>query len=118
MFLHPVPTREQLPDQGEWWLAKWTKVRRNRQYKLIRQKILRLILGGARYRLVKDTLKAVHSGRYLEVGCGDGKLLAQAAPFYECVGVEPSPIAAAVTRKMGYPVIEFCRWWWNGFGSD
>ena len=106
VILHPVPTPAQMPDQGEWWSNKRVKFQRNPRFKHLRRKFTRFFIGDPKYRLVKDTRQAVRSGRWLDVGCGDGKLLGRAAPFYECVGLEPSPIAAAEVRAKGFQVIE------------
>ena len=106
VFLRPVPTKDQLPDEGEWWSTKRKRPRRNMWFKRIRTRIIRRTLGSTAYRLVRDTHKIVPSGRYLDVGCGTGTLLTLASHFYQCVGIEPSPIAAAEAREKGFDVIE------------
>ena len=106
VFLRPVPTRDQLPDQGEWWSTKRKRPRRNMWFKRIRTRMIRRTLGSTASRLVRDTHKVVPSGRYLDVGCGTGTLLTLASRFYQCVGLEPSPIAAAEALQKGFEVIE------------
>lgn len=106
VFLHPVPLPEQLPGGGDWWSEKRKKRRRNLLWKNIRSKLSYLCVGSPRHRLVKYTRKAVGSGRLLDVGCGDGRLLELAGPYYDCVGLEPSPIGAERTRGKGFSVIQ------------
>jgi SAM-dependent methyltransferase len=106
VLLHPVPAQDQLPDRGEWWSLGRKRRRRFRRFKELRQRLRTALVGGGRFRLVKSTRRAVSKGRLLEVGCGVGTLLAQAAPFYDCVGLEPSPVAAAEARRRGFAVIE------------
>ena len=106
VFLHPVPTPEQLPGEGDWWSPKREKIRHGRRFKNIHIKAGRAIFKSPRHRLLKYTQKIAPSGRLLEVGCGSGKLLALASQFYDCVGVERSPVAAAKARSVGIPVIE------------
>ena len=106
VFLHPVPTPEQLPGEGDWWSPKREKIRHGRRFKNIHIKAGRAIFKSPRHRLLKYTQKIAPSGRLLEVGCGSGKLLALASQFYDCVGVERSPVAAAKARSLGIPVIE------------
>lgn len=56
---------------------------------------------------MKSCLKAKKGGRFLDVGCGEGKLLELArGHFKECVGVEVSPIAAQMVRDKGFRVHE------------
>lgn len=106
VFLHPVPTPEQLPGEGDWWSPKREKIRNDRRFKNIHIKAGRAIFKSPRHRLLKYTQKMAPSGRLLEVGCGSGKLLSLASQFYDCVGVEQSPIAASRARSAGIPVIE------------
>ena len=106
VFLHPVPTPEQLPGEGDWWSPKREHIRHGRRLKNIHIKVGRAVFKSPRQRLLKYTQKLVPSGRLLEVGCGSGKLLALASQYYDCVGVEPSPIAASRARSVGIAVIE------------
>lgn len=57
-------------------------------------------------RLVWTTRRAKRSGRLLDVGAGIGPLLRVAKKYYECVGLEPSPIATQKLRADGFEVIE------------
>ena len=106
VFLYPSPTPEQMPGRGDWWSRKRKKFRRRRLLKLLRTAITFSCFGTPRFRLVKYTRKAIPSGRLLDVGCGDGRLLALAAPYYDCTGLEPSPIGAARARDKGFRVLE------------
>jgi len=106
VFFHPWPTPDQLPGGGDWWSTERKKHRRRKLLKKIRTGISYLCVGSPRYRLVKYTRKAVATGRLLDVGCGDGRLLELAAPHYDCVGLEPSPIGAERARRKGFLVLE------------
>ncbi len=111
VFLHPVPAADQLPGGGDWWSGRRKRPRRNRTFKKIRSRLSHLLVGSPRYRLIKQTRRAIGptppgSGRLLDVGCGDGFLLQIASPYYDCVGLEPSPIAAEAAAARGFPVIE------------
>lgn len=106
VFLHPVPTPEQLPGEGDWHSPKREHIRNVRMFKNIHIKAGRAIFKSPKHRLLKYTQKIAPSGRLLEVGCGAGKLLSLASQFYDCVGVEQSSIAASRARSAGIPVIE------------
>ncbi|MBN2475152.1 MAG: class I SAM-dependent methyltransferase [Pirellulales bacterium] len=106
VFLYPVPGPEQLPDCGDWWSKRRKRPRRNLTYKRIRAAVSHALVGSPRYRFVKYTRKAIASGKLLDVGCGDGRLLQVAGPHYDCVGLEPSPIAAEQARRKGFPVLQ------------
>lgn len=105
VFLYPVPTAQQLPDQGDWWSGQRRRFRRNRLWKAVRQRLRRLVVGSSQWRLIQQTRQARPSGRLLDVGCGTGGLLSFAAPYYECVGLEPSPAAGEHLRAAGFVVI-------------
>ena len=105
-FLHPVPTADQLPDHGDWWSQRRKKFCRRRRFKGLWRKIRFALIGTGNERLLRATRKIVPSGRWLDVGCGEGGLLQVASEFYDCTGVEPSPKAAAGARAKGFPVIE------------
>lgn len=64
------------------------------------------ITGTGKERLLRDTRKAVPSGRFLDIGCGGGRMLRVAAQSYDVTGLEPSPVAAAMTREKGFKVVE------------
>jgi SAM-dependent methyltransferase len=107
VLLHPVPPPSLLPGAGDWWSRAGAGRRRNRWFKVARQRLRKLIVGGARHRLVKSTLRVVAKGaRCLDVGCGGGLLLGEASKHYACVGLEPSPVAAAEARRRGFEVVE------------
>ena len=104
--LHPVPTQHELPAAGDWWTTSKKLVRRRLKFKRFRNKVQDHIFGDAVTRFAKYTMKARSGGRLLDVGCGIGGLLDRFKDHFECVGLEPSPVAAAEIRKKGYEVIE------------
>jgi 2-polyprenyl-3-methyl-5-hydroxy-6-metoxy-1,4-benzoquinol methylase len=106
VFLYPVPTPEQLPEQGDWWSTQRRRPKRRRAWKLLRQRASRWLFGSSQSRLINATRRAMPSGRLLDVGCGTGSLLQLASPNYVCFGLEPSPRAAEVVRAAGIPVQE------------
>lgn len=106
VLLHPVPTADQLPNEGEWWSEGRPRVRRRLWLKLLRQRLRRALLGTSDQMLIDATRRAKPSGRLLDVGCGVGGLLEIAARHYDCVGLEPSPVGAEQTRRRGLTVIE------------
>lgn len=106
VFLYPVPTPDQLPEQGDWWSAQRKRPKRRRAWKALRQRVRRWILGSSQSRLISATRRAMPEGRLLDVGCGTGSLLNLALPHYDCVGLEPSSRAAEVVRSAGIPVQE------------
>ncbi len=105
-FLHPVPQPHQLPEKGDWWSRQRKQFRRRGPLKQRWQAIRHAILGTGKERLLQSTRKAASHGRFLDVGCGGGRMLKLAAPFYEVIGLEPSPIAAAVARERGFHIVE------------
>lgn len=105
-LLHPVPTVDQLPAQGDWWANERKKFSRRKTWKVIRTRFNRWLFGRSTDRLVKYTHRAAPGGRLLDIGCGTGELLKAASRYYECHGLDPSPIAAAKVRARGLPVIE------------
>jgi 2-polyprenyl-3-methyl-5-hydroxy-6-metoxy-1,4-benzoquinol methylase len=106
VFLPPVPTAGQLPDEGDWWSSKRKHFRRRRWFKLRWRKLRHSAVGDPRYRLVRATRRLVKSGRLLDVGCGYGRLMAEARRFYQCTGIEPSPSAARAAREDGFNIFE------------
>jgi SAM-dependent methyltransferase len=106
VFLHPVPTAGQLPDRGDWWSANRKEFRRRRWFKKRWGKVRQMLIGTAKDRLLAATRKVMPSGRLLDVGCGDGKMMRLAGASYQCVGLEPSAAAAAIVRERGFSVIE------------
>lgn len=106
VFLYPVPTPDQLPEQGDWWSTQRKRPKRRRAWKALRQRVRRWVLGTSQSRLINATRQAVPGGRLLDVGCGTGSLLHLASPYYECFGLEPSRRAAEEVRAAGIPVQE------------
>ena len=106
VMLHPVPLPAQLPGGGEWWTRQRQRPIRNRRLKRVRTAVQHFLFGTPRRRLLRATRLAMPSGRLLDIGCGRGGLLRLAAKTYDCVGLEPSPIAAAMARARGFQVIE------------
>lgn len=106
VLLHPVPAEQQLPDHGDWWSKNRKPKRRNRRFKKFREKLVRRLFLPPYQRFVKQTRKAVRSGRLLDVGCGKGFLLEYASHWFEPVGLEPSAEAAEIARGRGFEVIE------------
>ncbi len=106
VMLHPVPTADQLPAQGEWWTSERKWYRRRRWLKNIWEPIRFAIFGTKQSRLVRQTRRVVPSGKLLDVGCGLGELMEVAKKHYACVGLDPSPVSAQKIREMGFPIIE------------
>ena len=106
VLLHPVPRPDQLPGGGEWWTRERTRPIRNKRFKALRTWVQHRLFGTPRKRLLQVTRRAMPHGRLLDIGCGRGGLLALAAATYDCVGLEPSPVAAAKARERGFPIIE------------
>ena len=106
VFLYPVPVPENLPDSGEWWSEERMRFRRRRWFKTRWEKLRYSVIGHRRERIIGATRRAVKSGRFLDVGCGLGELLVTARNNFDCVGLDPSPIAARAVRKLGFPMIE------------
>lgn len=106
VMLYPVPTCEQMPDHRDWWSPQRKRVRRNRRWKLLREAVRRRLFGATSKRLIRATLRVQPTGRLLDVGAGTGRLLQHARKYFDCVALEPSPIAAAALRDQGYAVWE------------
>ncbi len=106
VLLHPVPTAQQLPEQGDWWSTGRARVTRCPRFKRMRRKLRRAVIGSAPYRFIRDTRRAVAAGRLLDIGCGTGTLMQEASPYYQCVGLDPSARAASAAREAGFEVIE------------
>ena len=104
--LHPVPTAQQLPDSGDWWSSQRRDMRRRRWFKVRWERIKNSIFACPVQRLVRQTRKAISHGRLLDVGAGHGPFLDFARSHFDCVALEPSPIATKTLRNKGYQVIE------------
>ena len=105
-----VPDRcrgtHELQDSGEWWSGKRRQFRRRGAFKEQWQAIRHAITGTGKDRLLRSTRKAAPQGRFLDVGCGGGRMLALASERYDVMGLEPSPIAAERARERGFEVAE------------
>ena len=105
-FLHPVPTADQLPEQGDWWSHGRQRFRRRRSFKKFWKKFRMAIVGTGKQRLIRATRKAMPNGRFLDVGCGKGRIFDDARKYYEYVGLEPSAAGAQLARERGIEVIQ------------
>lgn len=105
-FLDPVPKLVQLPSNGDWWTTERKEVRRNVSFKKVRERLQTLVFGTPEARLIQQTRQLVPTGRLLDIGCGTGKLLEQARPYFQCHGLEPSEYAATEVRSRGFGVIQ------------
>ena len=105
-FLHPVPTSDQLPDQGDWWSGQRKKFSRKRRLKSIWNNIRARLFGSSKERFLWYMRKVVPTGRFLDAGSGRGEMLMRASRFYECVGLDPSPRALACVKEKGLHVIQ------------
>ncbi len=105
-FLDPLPQLVQLPSNGDWWTTERKEVRRNVSFKKVRERLQNLVFGTPEARLIQQTRQLVPTGRLLDIGCGTGKLLEQARPYFQCHGLEPSEYAATEVRSRGFRVIQ------------
>jgi SAM-dependent methyltransferase len=106
-MLWPVPTAEQYPGDGDWFSPKHKNLARNYWLKHAKRKLFWKLFGSKQERFLKACLRAMPTGRFLDVGCGTGAMLDLASRHYtECVGIEPSPIGAAAARAKGFRVFE------------
>ena len=106
VILHPVPTAEQLPAEGEWWTSQRKWHRRRRWLKQIWEPIRHKLTGTPQTRIIRSTRKVIKEGRLLDVGCGMGKLMQAGSKYYDCVGLDPSPVSAKQIRDLGFPIVE------------
>ena len=104
-LLDPVPGMQQLPETGDWWSPQRKEIYRNVRFKHYRSRIQDRLFGNARSRLIRQTQKAIPTGRLLDIGCGTGALLREAQKYYDCTGLEPSDRAADVAESAGFQVI-------------
>ncbi len=103
--LWPVPLPEQYPDGGDWFSPKRQNLSRKYAFKYAKRRLINRIFGSNPERFMAMCVRAKPSGRFLDVGCGNGHYLAMASKHYqECVGVEPSPIGAAEAEARGFRV--------------
>jgi 2-polyprenyl-3-methyl-5-hydroxy-6-metoxy-1,4-benzoquinol methylase len=105
VFLYPVPIPEQLPGAGDWWKQR-SGFRRMRWWKKFWEPLRFVLVGTSKSRLVKATSRICPGGHLLDVGCGTGELLEEAQKYYNCHGLEPSPVAAQVSRQKGFSIVE------------
>ena len=106
VFLHPVPSPEQLPGGGDWWKQR-PEYRRMRWWKKFWEPTRYALFGTPHTRMIKATSRICPGGSLLDIGCGTGELLDVAKKYYECHGLEPSPVAAEVARqKIGGEIVE------------
>lgn len=105
VFLHPVPSSDQLPGQGDWWKQR-PEYRRMRWWKKFWEPTRFALFGTPYFRLIKATARICTEGSLLDIGCGTGTLLDEAKAYYDCFGLEPSPVAAEVARKKGFSIVE------------
>jgi SAM-dependent methyltransferase len=104
--LYPVPTAKQLPADGEWWTSERKFYRRRRWLKRIWEPTRVALFGSKESRLIRNTKRVVGQGRLLDIGCGLGQLMLEGKKHFDCVGLDPSPVAAAKIRELGFPCIE------------
>lgn len=106
-FLHPVPNSEQLPGSGDWWKQSSSKPKRRRAwFKKYWEPFRHHVFGSGERRLIQKTRSLCSSGRLLDIGCGTGELLEEAKPYFDCYGIEPSPIASEIAKKRGFSIQE------------
>ena len=105
-YLPEYPSEEQLDADFDWDES----FRRERYERWMRNPFMRawtmsmLMLKPSREgRAMRLIRRYAPPGRMLDIGCGDGRLLAQAARLgYDVLGVEPSPkMAAKAARRIG-----------------
>ena len=104
-FLHPVPTSEQLPEEGDWWSGQRREFRRRRRFKAIWERVRFAMIGSTNERLLRGIRKVVPAGRFLDAGCGKGDMLFLARRFYDCVGLDPSSNALHYLEGTGFDLI-------------
>ncbi len=105
-FLHPVPSIDQLPDEGDWWSGKRKRFSRKRRLKAAWNQLRRKLFGGPKERFLWYMRKVVPSGRFLDAGFGKGEMLLLASRFYDSVGIDPSPSAVAWGKGKGLNVVQ------------
>ena len=106
VILHPVPTAQQLPAEGDWWSEDRQRFKRRRWFKTRWARLRHAIVGSPDYRIMQATRKAMPTGRLLDVGCGCGELMTEARRYYDCVGIEPSAAAVEIARQKGLQVLQ------------
>lgn len=105
VFLYPAPLSDQLPGAGDWHKQR-PMYRRMRWWKKFWEPCRRSLLGSSKFRLIKATSKIIPSGTFLDIGCGTGEMLDEAKRYYDCFGLEPSPVAAEIARQKSFPITE------------
>ena len=89
----------------DWWSPEGPPKPKQKSFTRFRHRVFRLVTSPSRRRFILSTRKVIPRGRLLDIGCGQGAVLEEAAPYYECVGVESSATAAAVSRQKGFNVV-------------
>lgn len=106
-FLYPIPESDQYPGGGDWFSPNLKDLSRKYWFKTLRRKLIDKYFGTKAERFLRGFLKIKPNGRFLDIGCGTGNMLELASQYYEeCVGVEPSPIAARIARDKGFRIHE------------
>ncbi|HEY2627364.1 MAG TPA: hypothetical protein VGI41_11505 [Candidatus Udaeobacter sp.] len=76
-------------------VGKTKKFSRKQRLKSIWNNIRARLFGSSKERFLWYMRKVVPSGRFLDAGFGRDEMLMMASRFYECVGLDPSPMAVA-----------------------
>ena len=105
-FLHPVPSVDQLPDEGDWWSGERKQFSRKRRLKAAWNKLRAKLFAGPKERFLWYMLRVVPSGRFLDAGFGKGEMLLVASRVYDAVGIDPSPTAVAWAKRKGLNVMQ------------
>ena len=80
-FLHPVPTSDQLPDQGDWWSEQRKKFSRKRRLKSIWNNIRARLFGSSKERFLWYMRKVVPTGRFSMPDLAEAKCSCERAVF-------------------------------------
>ena len=106
-MLWPIPKPHEYPGGGDWHSKARKNLARRYWFKGFRRRIQDAMIGTKQERFYRQCKQAVSTGKFLDVGCGNGVLLELASnDFQEVVGLDPSPIACEEVRGKGFRVIE------------